>query len=150
MKNKTVAILFAFFLGTFGIHKFYLGYNFAGVMYIIFFWTFIPSVLAFFDFLGLLFMTEQAFNGRHNSAYLPTHTPVSPSPQKTDLPGDSARLDVKILKVCRQPNGATVSDCVIATEESPDKVKKTIEILYKQELLTIENRSDGAIIYRSI
>jgi len=95
-------------------------------------------------------MSEQAFNGRHNSAYLQTHSPVSPPPKKADLPGDSTRLDVKILKVCRQPNGATVSDCVIATEESPDKVKKTIEILYKQELLTIENRSDGAIVYRSI
>jgi TM2 domain-containing membrane protein YozV len=150
MKNKLVAVLFAFFLGGIGVHKFYLGNNFSGVLYLIFFWTFIPSLLAFFDFLGLLLMTEQAFNGKYNNAYLPTPRLSYPLPQTVDLPVDSKRLDVKILKICRQPNGATVSDCIIATEESPDKVKKTIETLYKQELLTIENRLDGAIIYRSI
>lgn len=71
MKDKTVAILLAFFLGFFGIHKFYLGENLAGILYFIFSWTLIPGILAFFDFLGLLLMSEQVFQGRYNGAALP-------------------------------------------------------------------------------
>ena len=69
MKNKTVAVLLTFFLGGFGIHKFYLGNNFAGVLYLVFCWTFIPSLLSIFDFIGLLLMSEQSFNGRYNLIY---------------------------------------------------------------------------------
>lgn len=69
MKNKTVAILLAFFLGGFGIHHFYLGKNFAGILFLIFSWTLIPSILAFFDFLGLLLMSEKSFNEQYNLAY---------------------------------------------------------------------------------
>jgi TM2 domain-containing membrane protein YozV len=31
-KNRVVAIILTFFLGALGIHKFYLGYNFAGLI----------------------------------------------------------------------------------------------------------------------
>ncbi len=66
MRNRVVALIITFFAGGFGIHKFYLGNNFAGFMYLIFSWTFIPTILAFFDFLGLAFMTEQKFNRQFN------------------------------------------------------------------------------------
>ncbi|SKB13510.1 conserved exported hypothetical protein [Planktothrix sp. PCC 11201] len=66
MKNKFLAALLAFFLGAFGIHKFYLGENFGGILYFLFSWTFIPAILAFFDFLGLLLMSDQAFDGKFN------------------------------------------------------------------------------------
>lgn len=65
-KNRSIAILLTFFLGALGIHKFYLGYNFAGVMYLIFSWTFIPALLSIFDFIGLLLMSDQAFNAQYN------------------------------------------------------------------------------------
>lgn len=82
MKNKNVAILLTFFLGSLGIHKFYLGNNFAGVLYLVFSWTFIPALLSVFDFIGLLLMSDQAFNGQYNnmsgtyfnSGYLPSKT----------------------------------------------------------------------------
>lgn len=70
-KDKTIAALLAFFLGWLGIHKFYLGENFAGVLYLIFSWTFIPSLIAIFDFLGLLMMSNQAFNAKYNAGILP-------------------------------------------------------------------------------
>lgn len=66
-KNRIVAIILTFFLGALGIHKFYLGYNFAGLMYLIFSWTFIPALLAIFDFIGLVLMTDQAFNAQYNT-----------------------------------------------------------------------------------
>ncbi|WP_373480041.1 NINE protein [Geminocystis sp.] len=70
-KNKSVAIILAFFLGTFGIHKFYLGNNFAGILYLVFFWTFIPALLAIFDFIGLLLMSDNAFNAQYNVNIIP-------------------------------------------------------------------------------
>ncbi|CBN57187.1 MULTISPECIES: NINE protein [Kamptonema] len=71
MKDKSVAILLTFFLGGIGIHKFYLGYNFAGVLYLLFCWTFIPAIISFFDFIGLVLMSDQAFQAKYNGGSLP-------------------------------------------------------------------------------
>ena len=73
MRNKTVAFLLAFFLGGLGIHKMYLGRVAAGILYMLFFWTFIPAVIAFFEALNYLFMSEAKFDKRYNSYfYAPT------------------------------------------------------------------------------
>ena len=66
MKDKTVAALLAIFLGWAGIHKFYLGETLAGILYLTFFWTGIPALIGFFDCIGLLVMTEAAFNAKYN------------------------------------------------------------------------------------
>lgn len=71
MKDKTTAAILAFFLGPFGIHKFYLGNTAAGVLYLAFFWTFIPTLLAFVDFLVLALMDNEEFNRRYNRALMP-------------------------------------------------------------------------------
>lgn len=65
-KNKTVALLLAFFLGGFGAHKFYLGRTTAGVLYIVFCWTFVPAFLALIDFFTLLFMNDTKFKQEYN------------------------------------------------------------------------------------
>ena len=70
VKDRTVAVVLAFFIGGFGGHKFYLGNNVAGVLYLIFSWTLIPSLIAFFDFLGLLLMSEPAFQAQYNPGML--------------------------------------------------------------------------------
>lgn len=49
--NKLVYCILAFFLGGIGIHKFYAGRIGSGVLYLIFFWTFIPSIIAFIEFI---------------------------------------------------------------------------------------------------
>jgi TM2 domain-containing membrane protein YozV len=66
MKDKVTAALLAFFVGFMGIHKFYLGENLAGLMYLIFSWTLIPGIIAFFEFIGLLLMSDQVFNAKYN------------------------------------------------------------------------------------
>jgi TM2 domain-containing membrane protein YozV len=66
MKSRTSAILLTFFLGGIGIHKFYLGENSAGILYLLFCWTLIPGLIAFFEFLGLAFMSDTDFNARYN------------------------------------------------------------------------------------
>jgi TM2 domain-containing membrane protein YozV len=72
MKERTIAILLCFFLGGFGIHKFYLGNNAQGVVYLIFSWTLIPGIIAFFEFFGLCFMSDREFDARFNNYALPT------------------------------------------------------------------------------
>lgn len=64
-KNKIAAALFAFFLGGFGAHKFYLGKPAWGLVYLLLCWTFIPSLIAFIEFIILLAMSEDKFNAKY-------------------------------------------------------------------------------------
>ncbi|MBD2152405.1 NINE protein [Pseudanabaena sp. FACHB-1277] len=66
MKNKGAAILLCFFLGGFGAHKFYLGQIGLGVLYLLFCWTLIPGIVAFFEFFMLIFTPDDEFNRRFN------------------------------------------------------------------------------------
>lgn len=49
--NKIAYALLAFFLGGIGAHKFYAGKIGTGILYLIFAWTFIPSIIAFIEFI---------------------------------------------------------------------------------------------------
>lgn len=60
--NKISYALFAFFLGGFGAHKFYAGKTAQGFLYLIFFWTFIPGIIAFIEFI-LALAKEADSNG---------------------------------------------------------------------------------------
>jgi len=66
MKSKVTAFFLAFFMGGIGMHKFYLGRIFAGIMYMLFFWTLIPAFIAFFESLYYLGMSEDNFNMKYN------------------------------------------------------------------------------------
>lgn len=65
-KNKIVAGLLAIFLGGLGIHKFYLNKGVSGVLYILFCWTYIPSIIGFIEGIIYLLMDEKAFNKKYN------------------------------------------------------------------------------------
>lgn len=56
--NKIAYVLLAFFLGGFGGHKFYSGKIGTGILYLIFSWTFIPSIIAFVEFIIALTKTS--------------------------------------------------------------------------------------------
>jgi TM2 domain-containing membrane protein YozV len=49
--NKVALVLLTFFLGGIGAHKFYLGKYVQGVIYFLFSWTLIPSIVAFIEFI---------------------------------------------------------------------------------------------------
>lgn len=65
-RSKTAAALLAFFLGGVGVHKFYLGKAGQGILYLIFCWTFIPSVIAFIEFIMYLVMSQDDFDRKYN------------------------------------------------------------------------------------
>jgi predicted nucleic acid-binding Zn ribbon protein len=64
-KSRFVAAILAFFLGGFGIHKFYLGQPIQGLIYLLFCWTFIPAIIAFFEAIVYLCTSERAFALRY-------------------------------------------------------------------------------------
>lgn len=60
IKNKTTAGLLAIFLGSIGIHKFYLGKTGQGILYLLFFWTYIPAIIAFIE--GIIYFSSTDYN----------------------------------------------------------------------------------------
>jgi TM2 domain-containing membrane protein YozV len=55
-RDEVVGILLALFLGTFGMHHFYLRRTGLGILYCCFFWSGIPSLLGFIE---CFFMPER-------------------------------------------------------------------------------------------
>ncbi|GAA5096647.1 TM2 domain-containing protein [Chryseobacterium ginsengisoli] len=66
MKDKITAGLFALLLGGFGVHKFYLNKPVQGIIYILFFWTFIPALIALVEGIIYLTMDDNTFNLKYN------------------------------------------------------------------------------------
>lgn len=151
MKNRFVALIFALLFGGFGLHKFYLGNIFAGIVYLVFSWTGIPFILGFVDVIILGTMDERKFNAIYNHKHYltsPTPPPIVTAPP----PVTTERLDVLIIKTCAaKAIGATVSECIVATGEDPQKVKETIDALCRKGFLLPDNREgDYAVVYRPI
>lgn len=64
-RNRTIAALLALFVGGLGIHKFYLGQTGLGIVYLIFFWTFIPALIGLVEAIRLLLMSDVEFAQRY-------------------------------------------------------------------------------------
>lgn len=64
-KNKVTAGLLALFLGGFGAHKFYLGKNGMGILYLIFCWTYIPSIIALIEAIMYFTKSDKQWAAEH-------------------------------------------------------------------------------------
>lgn len=60
-----MAAILALLVGGLGIHKFYLGQIGMGIVYLIFFWTFIPALIAFVEAIIYLTMSDDAFAAKY-------------------------------------------------------------------------------------
>ncbi len=69
MKGKYTAAILALFLGGLGVHKFYLGQNAMGILYLIFCWTTIPICIAVIEGLIFLFSNTCEFDRKYNNRY---------------------------------------------------------------------------------
>jgi TM2 domain-containing membrane protein YozV len=117
MKNRGIAILLTFFLGGLGVHKFYLGNNLAGLIYLFFCWTFIPSLFSIFDFIGLILMSDKDFNVQYNNLIYPESTP--------QLALQSTEDKVNILKELKK----LYDGGIITAEEYEEKRRKYLDSL---------------------
>ena len=69
-KSKKIATVLAFpFLGGLGVHKFYLGQIGQGVVYLLFCFLVIPSIIALFEFISYLSMSIDKFDSKFNPQY---------------------------------------------------------------------------------
>ncbi len=66
LRSKNVAALLALFLGGFGIHRFYLGKVGSGLLYLMFCWTGVPSVIAIITAIYYFFLSKESFDKRYN------------------------------------------------------------------------------------
>jgi TM2 domain-containing membrane protein YozV len=63
--SKVALLLFTFFLGGVGAHKFYLHKYLQGVLYLVFCWTAIPSLIAFIEFILYIFKSEEDLQAKY-------------------------------------------------------------------------------------
>ncbi len=85
MKNRTTAGLLAILLGGIGIHRFYLRQTGLGILYVIFFWTFIPAIVALIDGILFLTWTEEKFNEKYNKGIQMPNSVVNVADELTKL-----------------------------------------------------------------
>jgi TM2 domain-containing membrane protein YozV len=62
-KHEGTGIVLALLLGGLGAHRFYLGEIGLGVLYVLFVWTFVPAIIAFFE-LFVMSKRVRAYNAR--------------------------------------------------------------------------------------
>lgn len=71
-RSKTTAALLAFFLGHFGIQRFYLGRPVSGFVLLCLCWTGIPSLWGFIESILLFTMSENTFRFKYpQKIYMP-------------------------------------------------------------------------------
>lgn len=66
-KSYWLAVALTFFLGGIGVHKFYLGKTGMGVLYLLFFWTYVPVVASLIELVVMLIAGEKQFNKKYNA-----------------------------------------------------------------------------------
>jgi TM2 domain-containing membrane protein YozV len=121
MRNRTAALLFCFFGGAIGLHKFYLGKNVEGIIYLTFFWSGIPYLISFFEFLGLCFMSDREFDARFN--YYAPHTLDRGSSYPVVPPSRSAKEATSTLYELKK----LYEDGIITAEEYEVKRRKMLD-----------------------
>ncbi len=120
MKERSIAILVCLFGGCFGIHKFYLGKNVEGILYLVFSWTGIPMLLGFFDFFGLCFMSEREFTARFN------HPNFNTLDRQRDRPPVSPTQSLKEATATLYDLKKLYEDGIITAEEYESKRRKML------------------------
>ncbi|GEM_PF-4303276 len=70
MKDRVTAALLAIFLGGLGVHKFYIGKTQSGIIYLIFCWTGIPTIIGFIEGIIYLTQTDKEFHIQQGIAHV--------------------------------------------------------------------------------
>ena len=65
ISRRVAAAIFAILLGSFGVHRFFLGQTGWGILYVLFCWTFIPAVAGLIEGILYLTMSEEEFETKY-------------------------------------------------------------------------------------
>jgi TM2 domain-containing membrane protein YozV len=66
-KNRVTAGILAILIGGIGIHKFYMGSWGWGIVYVMFFWTYVPAILGLIEGIMYLAMSDDVFAAKYPS-----------------------------------------------------------------------------------
>jgi TM2 domain-containing membrane protein YozV len=69
-KSRSTAILLSLLLGGIGAHKFYVDKPGAGVVYLLFCWTFIPAIFGLIEAIQYASMSNEVFQQKYLSKKL--------------------------------------------------------------------------------
>jgi TM2 domain-containing membrane protein YozV len=110
-KDEVVGVLFALFLGGFGLHHFYLRRNGLGILYLVFCWTGITTLIGFFE---CFFMPGRVreYNAMQ-AAYIASHILSTPSVYNPVTPhcatcGTPIEQNATFCPHCGNPTAARV------------------------------------------
>lgn len=67
IKSRVTAVVLAFLLGGIGAHKFYCGKIGLGFLYLLFFWTWIPALIALVE--GILYLVNSSNDEEFTTKY---------------------------------------------------------------------------------
>lgn len=76
MSRRSTAALLAALLGGLGAHRFYLNRPLSGIVYALFCWTLIPSLIGLFEGISYAKMSDDEFDRRVASGELPSLRPT--------------------------------------------------------------------------
>ena len=157
--SGTAYLLWALGLcGVCGLHRFYLGQPVPGILYLLTFGICgIGQLIDLFLIPGEVQTANlRANEGTTNSQSIVVHVgdtkhSIEPQPAKQAAnPQPKVKsLEHQILEQCSTPGGISLSQIIIATGEPIDSVKKIVDNLSEQNLLSQEINENGIILYRA-
>jgi len=65
-RSRVAAGLLAILFGDLGLHKFYLGKALWGLVYLFFFWSFVPMVIGVIEGISYLLMSDKEFENKYS------------------------------------------------------------------------------------
>ena len=65
ISRRVAAAIFAILLGSFGVHRFYLGQVGWGILYVLFCWTLLPAVAGLIEGILYLTMSDEEFEAKY-------------------------------------------------------------------------------------
>lgn len=116
MKDKSVAALLAFFLGSLGIHKFYLNRPVQGVFYLLFCWTYIPGILGVFEAIRYVLMSKEIFCLKYNSVDYNASSFINIRDNKEENLSESVTENINIINTEKKINISQLQPQIVKEE----------------------------------
>lgn len=147
-KDRFIAALLAFVLGTFGVHKFYLGQIGWGIIYCVFSWTMIPSLAGLIEGVLYLARPQEDFVRRYGKPMLasgPQNVLLSGPDLRPSTPKDYERYLLRFA----QRHGGQISMVHLMAEANlrQDRVEDALARLAAKGLVQSELDAQGHLKY---